>query len=290
MKIIDLEQGSQEWLDWRMNGIGASEMGAIMGVCPYNSITDIYLKKIGEKKDVYNQAMKHGNEQEPLARAWMENNFEVDLHRLCAEDEQNEHLKVSYDAINIEEGFMAEIKCPSSEKRLTMMIEGDIPFSYIYQVQWQMMVAKFKSAFLVVWDGHVGHCTLIQADHELWDQMKESALSFWNCVQTRTPPFDSKSHEDISNNHQDLLEIVQARRDAWELRSNVDKVIKECDEKIDALACGKNIIIHGLKLTMSKPRISYDIDKMKKDGIDLDPYKKIGKSHYTRTFIKEKED
>ncbi len=37
MKIIDLEQGTPEWLEWRKNGIGSSDIATIMGANPYQT-------------------------------------------------------------------------------------------------------------------------------------------------------------------------------------------------------------------------------------------------------------
>jgi len=35
MKVVDLEQGTPQWLAWRRAGIGASEAPVIMGLSPW---------------------------------------------------------------------------------------------------------------------------------------------------------------------------------------------------------------------------------------------------------------
>lgn len=39
--------GSPDWLAYRKTGIGASEVGAVLGVCPWKSPVDVWLEKMG---------------------------------------------------------------------------------------------------------------------------------------------------------------------------------------------------------------------------------------------------
>ena len=39
--------GSPEWHEFRKSGIGASEVGAVLGVCPWKSPVDVWLEKMG---------------------------------------------------------------------------------------------------------------------------------------------------------------------------------------------------------------------------------------------------
>ena len=36
-RLINLEQGTYEWLEWRMGGLGASDAPVVMGVSPYST-------------------------------------------------------------------------------------------------------------------------------------------------------------------------------------------------------------------------------------------------------------
>ena len=58
-----------DWLNWRRQGIGASDVPGILGMSPYENQTplSIYLDKIGERPDVkQNAAMKLGLLMEPV--------------------------------------------------------------------------------------------------------------------------------------------------------------------------------------------------------------------------------
>jgi len=46
MKIVEgLKHGSPEWLSWRQQGIGSSDIAGICSVCPYKSPIDVLMTK-----------------------------------------------------------------------------------------------------------------------------------------------------------------------------------------------------------------------------------------------------
>ena len=38
MRIVNLEQGTKEWLEWRRQGITATESSVILGLSPYKTV------------------------------------------------------------------------------------------------------------------------------------------------------------------------------------------------------------------------------------------------------------
>lgn len=46
-EAIRMDVGSPEWLAYRRTGIGASEVGSVLGVCPWKSPVDVWLEKMG---------------------------------------------------------------------------------------------------------------------------------------------------------------------------------------------------------------------------------------------------
>lgn len=67
------EMDRDEWLNYRHTGIGASEVGSILGLDDYTSSLELYYYKIGEvpKFDTESMASFMGREQEDLiARLW----------------------------------------------------------------------------------------------------------------------------------------------------------------------------------------------------------------------------
>lgn len=73
IEAIAYEEGTQEWLDFRINGLGASEVGGVMGLSPYKSSIEIYNEKIGEKtyRKEENEVMFWGKQHEPkITHVW----------------------------------------------------------------------------------------------------------------------------------------------------------------------------------------------------------------------------
>ena len=66
--IIDLEQGTPAWLEWRSQGIGASDAPTIMGENPWKRAADLLDEKCGKLKSNSNAAMVRGSALEPEAR------------------------------------------------------------------------------------------------------------------------------------------------------------------------------------------------------------------------------
>src|SRR5262245_42846183 len=67
--IVELQQGTPEWREWRHNGIGASDASTIMGENPFKSAAQLLQEKRGLAQDSYqNAAMARGIELEPEAR------------------------------------------------------------------------------------------------------------------------------------------------------------------------------------------------------------------------------
>lgn len=62
-----------DWLQYRFNGIGASEVGCVLGLSPYKSSIELFYEKLGEvKMNVENMAMFFGKEMEQKLAEWWE--------------------------------------------------------------------------------------------------------------------------------------------------------------------------------------------------------------------------
>lgn len=288
MKTINLKQGTPEWHEWRSNGIGASDIGTIMGVNPYKTPLQLFNEMCGYKKvDFVNDAMKHGNEQEPLARAWLEKHLGVTLDNFCAEDDELSFMRCSFDGINLVDDMLIEIKCPYSTSSLNALLNDEIPLTYVYQVQWQLAICGFNKGYLAVWNDN--QCVLhhINADKDLQAEIKIAALKFWDDFIRGIPPKPiEKDYVDLSENHPDVLEKVDAYKGAMLAKSAADKVIKELKPQIECLGGEHNFILHGLKLTLCGGVARYDYKAMEEDGIDLEKYKKYGSSYHRISIVK----
>ena len=277
MKIISFSDGQsgKDWLDWRRNGIGASDIGVITGSNTYKTPLALWDEKCGFKKsDAINSAMAHGIANEGVARNWVNKNHKLELKPLCLEDNEHSFFRASLDGYDSEKKVLAEIKCPISEKILNNAKENqNIPLYWLHQVQWQIMLCKPIRAFVAIWDYRTKSCTTIEcfAEPKLQEEMREKAMEFWRMVRVGTPP--KPSSKDYT--HVDNPELKKLLLEYQEL----DKIIKDSDtrkkdlrSKIVEYGDDGNFMCDGFFITRCAPRVNYNFEKMKEDGINIDGY------------------
>ena len=288
MKIINLEQGTAEWLEWRSNGIGASDISIIMKVHPKKSPLMLFNEMSGYNKlESQNRAMEYGRQEEPKARAWIEENFKVNLKNICIEDDEHSFMQASLDGLDEDEKFLVEIKCPYSARSLNELEDGQIPDMYLYQLQWQLALCGYDKGYLAVWNG--SRCVLhhVPANSPLHLEMKKEVADFWNKFRRGISPSPMNlDFTDISQSHPDLEEKVNAYKGALVARASAERLLKELKPQIEAVGGEHNFLLHGLKMTLCSGNSSYDFKAMEDDGIDLSKYKKTGRSYHRASLVK----
>jgi len=283
MKIITFTEGQngEEWLQWRKGGIGASDISIIMGSNPYKTRLQLWEIKCGFRaEDELNPAMKHGIANEDVARQWVNNQFQLNLQPLCVEDPEKSHMRASFDGYDFAHETLCEIKCPISEQVLDRAIkEQAIPDYWFDQMQWQIMLAKPKRAFIALWDFRTQSCiTLDMFGHETKiKKMRDEADKFWQRVVIGNPPSPEKG-DYIEIEGEGLHELLLEYKDLGDRKKALDSRLKEIKPKIESYGDDGNFIAYGFKVVRCMPSPRYDIQQMKLDGIDIDKYMKKNES------------
>lgn len=226
MKIIDLEQGTQEWLDWRKGGIGGSDAPAVMGVSPWDSPLSLWQRRMGlVPEKVMSQAMARGHELEPIARQLLEAETGLVFAPMCGEHKKFAFLKASFDGVSLCRTALAEIKAPNlkdhgraigddpfgplddnepdeaatDEEQLSyeheLVASGLIPPKYWPQVQHQMMVSGItKTYYCSYYPGHPVRelaVVIVYLDREYCKKLFKAEKLWWECLQTGVMPVSS---------------------------------------------------------------------------------------------------
>lgn len=154
-----IPQGSQEWLDWRKQGIGASEIATIAELNPYGSRQAVLEEKLGRfQNKVETPAMKHGKHAEEGVRklieshpSWVDADFPLFvLETPLIEHGTHSYMRASLDGYVEDQKILVEIKCPSSPRVINSCYKGNIPAYWIAQVQWQLHILGWESGYLFV--------------------------------------------------------------------------------------------------------------------------------------------
>ena len=200
----------EEWLEHRLNGIGGSEISAIIGCNPYMTNVDLWKYKTGqlEHEDISDKSyVKYGTNAEPLLREL----FKLDYPEYDVFYEENNSFKndkypfalASLDGwlIERETGRRGVWECKTTNILQSMQKEkwnGRIPDNYYCQVLMYMAVieadfAVLKAQLKTEFNGEVycqtKHYKLERSDVEQdIEYIMQKGAEFWEYVKTRKQP------------------------------------------------------------------------------------------------------
>ncbi len=194
MKIISFSEGQrgEEWLTWRKNGVGASDISVVMGSNPYKTPLQLWETKCGYRaEDQLNPAMDYGIRTEDIARQWLNENLQINLKPVCIEDPEKSYFRASLDGFDFDSGTLVEIKCPVSEKTLDKArLQQSVPDYWYDQVQWQIMLSNPNKALIALWDYRHENCICLDmfgSSTRITD-MRQRGEQFWHNVQIGKAP------------------------------------------------------------------------------------------------------
>lgn len=199
----------EEWLKHRMQGIGGSEISAVVGLNPYMSNVDLWELKTGavEPEDISDKPyIKYGTQAEPLLREL----FRLDFPQYEVFYEENNSFRnskfpwalASLDGwIRDENGRVGVWECKTTNILQSMQKEKwnhQIPSNYYCQVLFYMAVieadfailkAQLKTEFEGVPYMQTRHYFIERADvQEDMDYLMGKGAEFWESVKNKEKP------------------------------------------------------------------------------------------------------
>lgn len=254
-------------------------MGILMGSDPYTTPLKLWELKNDYREDaVMNRAMEHGVRSEPLARQWVNEQFALRLIPICVEEEGTPYFRASLDGFDMDSRTLCEIKCPVSDATLDMAIfQKAVPAHWMDQIQWQIMLTDPARAFFAIWDYREERAFTVEVigDSKRIEKMRKKGKEFWEGVRAGKPPPPEKGdYIEIKdeNLHEKLLEYQNLSESIKTLNERKNGLKRE----IEGFSNGTNCIAYGFKLQHVSSSPSYDINKMRLEGIEVDEYRKKG--------------
>lgn len=150
MKILSLEQGSEEWFNARLGIPTASRFKDIVTPAKGDKSTSyksymyelIAEKLINEKTNGFkSEFMERGNEIEPLARASYEFIHEVEVKQVGMIFNDDMTIGISPDGLIGDNGGL-EIKCPKPSTVVKYILNGGLPLEYKPQVMGSLWISE----------------------------------------------------------------------------------------------------------------------------------------------------
>lgn len=190
MNVVHLSQGSEEWESWRHNGVGASDLAAILGISPFDDATRANLleEKVTRLRRPINFAMRRGTRMEPIARdAYLAAKDYANASPVCIQHQGSAWAKASLDLLCTNSSgvqWIAELKCPNKDRHMEALA-GFVPYYYQAQCQWQMWCAGLPNFEYVSYSelAFFGERRLaivpVKQDCELISRLVDRAAEFW---------------------------------------------------------------------------------------------------------------
>jgi putative phage-type endonuclease len=190
-----MDQGSNEWLQWRNQGIGSSDAPSIMGV-GYKTPRQLYLEKTGQVKVAIDQGkqwlFEKGHKVERQARALLEiEHGGVEFKAGLIQMIDYPFIRASMDGANFELSEGKEFKLVSKAE----FDAGVCPERYYPQIMHQYLVSGLKKIDIVLCC-EVGKLKLLKIkevevplDLEyIHKKLVPALFDFWWRVQNKVPP------------------------------------------------------------------------------------------------------
>lgn len=277
MRIVDCgPQRSENWLEWRKGRVTASDVSAIMGKNPWASAEDIFLEKIGlGKKRVVNANMQRGIDLESTALAMLNDRIGgADFKPLVVEHETlplGASLDGYYRNCDKSYSWIAEIKCPSSEKGLVEAKNGIVPEIYNLQIQCQLLCSESEMCFYCVY--YEGEIAVVEVypDPDMQAEIIEATKDFWRRVQELDPP----EPKYVEREDHDWLLAVATLSDIQRQLKTLTEQEAEAKARLIELSAGKSTKGYGMGVIHSVRAGSVDYVSLCADHkIDTTKYKK----------------
>lgn len=263
MKIITLDQRSQEWFDWR-NGldlpdgkprITATAASVIMGKNPYKTPYRLWMQLTGRAEpDAENWAMRRGTRMEPEAMECYTIETGNVMQPVCIEHPDFPWAAASLDGLSVFGDLLVEIKCPGQSTH-DLALAGLVPDHYMAQVQWQLFccAGEVDEAHYYTYNGSSGAKVVIRPDPVFQNEMFEACKTFRQMLV-----------DDVSPSGSEWLDAARAWRkvkeEADEAKGNLEeaqkRLIELLPETSDKLEGG------GVVVTRYSAKGSVDNDKV----------------------------
>lgn len=288
----------KEWLKWRQEGIGASDMPVIMGVSAYKTRYQLWEVKAGlrsaEEDDEETYITRKGNRLEPKTRAFVELHFGVNFPPALFEAAERPLFRTSLDGWDAETGSILETKFNGKEKH-QQAINNVVPHDHMWQCQHQLYVVPGSERVYYVSHNpempqELQHAAVVvHRIPEMQAQLEEEGLKFWQLVLDKTPP--ELSHKDTKEVRDPIITnwaiaYAEAHRTAekWKNRCEEIKAVLLKNDKISSHA---RVSVGPLNINVSYRTGNVDYAKIPElKGVDLSKYRKTG-SKVTTIRIEE---
>lgn len=259
-KLVSTKNLSHEdWLRYRKQGIGGSDLGAIAGVSPYRSAMLVYQDKISDvTEQIDNEAMRLGRDMEEyVAQRFVEaTGKKVRRSNYMYYDDEYPFMIADVDRFVVSENAGLEIKT-ASPFSAAQFADDNIPLYYQLQCFHYMRVCGFDAMYLAVLIyGREFKYYRIERDEEIISSIIQIEKRFWeeNVLKRVLPdPDGSKLADSVIADY-----FRESTGEAIDLEGFDEKLSRreEVINLLDKLETEKKLIEQELKMYLGDAEIA----------------------------------
>jgi putative phage-type endonuclease len=278
-QTLDLEQGSQEWLEARKKHFCASEAPAVMSVNPYfpKNPTDLAKQKLGYVNTFVSHAMREGNRLEPIIRLQVEAQTDLEFE---PEVLVLGKFLASLDGISWERDIILEIKAPqSNNETVKLAMEGRVILAHQYQIQHQLIVSKAEKCIYAV--RNPDDCEIYMVDVFPNQMLQKKLKQAWKDFE----PLMDLNEDELSTHDplpDDLAPLVEqylkgkelAKQAVDMMKTAQDGILADLDDRKSYQGMGLKVQRRTRKGGLDKRLVEMTIKAALGNDIDLDKYMK----------------
>lgn len=297
MKVVKIDQKSDKWIEWRRQGIGASDCAAVLGLSKYKIAYDIWAEKTGRSFPIpINDDMERGINLESKAREEYQSIVGRIFIPLCAEHDKFPVIRASFDGVTLDHKEFIEIKCPRGNKLWDIVSNKDLQAlkekypDYYYQIQHQYAVDfNLNKGHLVIYQNNDIISMHIEKDEKfIKNKLMPSLLLFWGqYVITDDAPLQDEQKE-LYIDDPDAIKLAKEWKRVSEDISMLEEKESILRRKLIELGDDGDMIIGNvIKMKRcSTSRIDYK-QACKDNNINLLQYTKESIGYYKFTKLKQ---
>lgn len=276
-KEVNLQQGSGDWLVWRRERVTASNVPVILLESDFQTPYELWCGYVHQPVESAppTYAMQRGHALEGVVRDEFCLHVGREYYPVCFENSAHPYLGASLDGWCPVTETVLEIKVPSKEKHALAM-NGEVPRTYMGQLQAQLLVTGAKYADYVSYDPSAKSWAKVTVypDQAYFERIIQASKQFMELVVAKTPPLKTDK---------DFVEVED------EALKQLFISFSETKAKADEYATLLDDIKAKIKTTMNHPRMrfgqikaafqerkgSIDYSRVRElRGVDLEPYRK----------------
>lgn len=272
-KMLTLEQGSPEWLEFRKSKIMASDSPVIMEASPYNTPYKLWCQKQGICEPDFNDAMAFGKNMEPVIRRKVSDKLNTEFTPCVVQSTLVDWAGASLDGFSENGDTAIEIKCANAEDH-EMALKERVPHKYYAQVQKQMFVLGIDIVFYVSYHKEDIKIFEVDRDQDYIDLLLNKEKIFYDCVQNFTAP-DLTDKDYVKRVDIEFKEAVERWKESKDLLKQYEQNEKKNRDFLINLCQNKSSEGYGIKVSKSIRRGNVDYSSIPQLAeIDLEPYRK----------------